>query len=167
MKKLILALFIALSVSLSANAIETVLSTNLSVGLQAYRLLSATNVVVKKVIITSDKAASVELFDCNQVTIPAYGTNYTNAAFQTRASYASNVVTENIGATGYTNYLTNTYIYSLFVTNAANTNRLPAIISSAVAANGTTEIDTDAVFAKGLTVLPSTNVTIILYYKTQ
>lgn len=163
LKKLIVVVGLAVT-ALSANA--AVFSTNILTGQQAYILLS-TNVHVYQIQLASSvNAVTADFYDCSQITAPAFGTNYTNAAFVSKVSYASNaIVTENIGATGYTNYLTNAGIYTLLVTNAAATNLLPKQVSLAVGANQTIVADVDALFARGVSIRPSTNVSVTLYYR--
>jgi hypothetical protein len=161
MKKLLITL--GLAIGLTANA--AVVSTNVASGSQAFLLLSGA-VNVYQIQISSDVACTVDFYDAVQLTAPVFGTNYTNASFVSRVSYASNgIVTQNIGATGTTNYLTNNYIYTLLVTNAATTNVLPKQASIAVAAGESVVADVAFTTTKGITYRPTTNVSVILYYR--
>ncbi len=166
MKKFIA--IVGLLLALGVNSQAAVFSTNIpSAALQAYILLS-TNVHVYQMQVTAsaNDPVIVNFYDSKQSTAPAFGTNYTNASFVSKISYASNaVVTENIGATGFTNYLTNVGIYTLLVTNAAATNVLPKLAAIAAGVGQSVVADVDIIAAKGISVLPSTNCSIILYYR--
>lgn len=155
-----------LLIAASANA--AVFSTNISQVLNnpAHRLMSTNaNVYQIQISTTSASGAVVDFYDCNQLTAPAFGTNYTNAPYHSRTVFTTNYGVANVGATGTTNWITNSGIYTLSVSNAANTNLLPKMVSLAVGANQAVIADVDVTFTKGICVLPNTNISIILYYK--
>lgn len=162
-KKLIVTIGLVGAFAVSANA--AVLSTNIATGAQAYILLATNANVYQVQLLSSVNPVIVDFYDSKQITAPAFGTNYTNATFVSKTTFATNIVTENIGSTGTTNYLTNVGVFTLLVTNTANTNQLPKVASFAVGANGAILADTDLIFARGVSVRPSTNVTVILYYR--
>lgn len=166
-KKLMkVATVMVIAIGLTSSAKALTFSTNILTGQQAYILLSTNCSVYSIQLLSAINPVTVDFYDSAQITAPAFGTNYTNAAFVSTVSYASNaVVTANIGATGFTNYLTNSGIYTLLVTNAAATNVLPKMVSLAVGANLSIQSDVDITFARGVSVRPTTNVTIILGYK--
>lgn len=160
MKKILIGLgLMTLAVSLNA----AVLATNLAVG--GVHLLSTSAANVYSIELSSDKAATVEFFDCEQLTAPAYGTNYTNAAYVSRTTYATNYVTSMVGFNGMTNFYTNAGLWTVTTTNAANTNRLPTMIAGTIGANQSKVILTDAMFTRGITVKVSTNVDLVLNYR--
>ena len=150
MKKLLLiSAMLGLAVSSFG---QTVFSTNsiaagshlLSVGNQSiYRiqLTAATNLPVV-----------VEFFDNDSLAAPYYGTNYTTAAYTTRSSFATNLVTSAISITGYTNYFTNSGYFTYTTTNSAATNSMSPGLVLSVPASGSTEVTLPAQFFRGVVV---------------
>lgn len=148
---------------LASTATAAVLSTNVTAG--GVHLLSTNRASVYSIELTSDKAVTVDFYDCESLAAPYYGTNSTSAAYTTRSSYATNYVTSMIGYNGMTNWYTNAGIWTITSTNAAATNALPVMISTSVGANQSKTLLTDALFVRGITFRPSTNVSIIINYR--
>ena len=159
MKKLLLSLVLLCGLKASAATIVVNATTN------GFYLISTNRASVYSIQLTGANGGTVRLFDSDTVADPYYGTNYVNAAYTTRILYATNLVTSYVGSNGYTNWYTNAGIYSLVTTNAANTNVLPVVAAFSVAAGQQTILDTDALFVKGITAIITTNVTLILNYR--
>ena len=160
MKKLLLALTI---VGLASVSYAAQITTNIVT--KGTYLLSTSRASVYSLTLTSDKSTLVELFDADSVADPYFGTNYVNAAYTYRTSYATNYVTSYVGQNGWTNWYTNAGIWTVTLTNAANTNALSPLISGVVGANTYVTYDVDAVFANGVVARASTNVSVVINYR--
>jgi hypothetical protein len=165
MKKLLNIITLATAL-FAINASAAVLSTNITVGNTAY-LLSTKGLDVYQVIVTSDKAVTVEMWDMGTLAAPFYGTNVTNGAYVTRTSVATNYVTSYVGFTGYTNWYTNTGRWTVTNTVAAGTNAATPIQVVATSANVSSAYDTPFSVTRGLVVRPSTNATLVFYYNSR
>ncbi len=143
----------------------SVLVVSLTAGVAKIALTN--NVEVVNVTLNTTAAAGgslVRFFDSSSTNDPYYGTNYVNASYVSTASYASNVVTSYVGYNGYTNWYTNTGSYTLYTTNAANTNNLPAKGAAFVPYNAIATLDTPMAFQQGISVLANSNSTAVIYY---
>lgn len=155
-------LVVALMTAFAAQG--AVISTNLP-ATNAVSLLTTNRASVYQIQLESTVAGTIHFYDCDSVADPYFGTNYVNAAYVSRTSYATNLVTSYVGTTGVTNWYTNAGLFTLNVTNAANTNQLPRLISLVYGANQATTYNIDALFVRGITALSSTNVGVVLYYR--
>lgn len=167
MKKFILSLGLVLGLC-AVSAQAAVFSTNITASAANATFLLFTNrASIYNVILTGPYNALVNMYDCDSVTAPYYGTNYTlNSNLVTVSSFATNIVGTFVGSNGYTNYSTNTGIYTYNTTNTLlQTNALTPLLSFPVAANTFETFNTDALFTRGLTVIVTTNVTITVYYR--
>jgi|ERR1041385_490119 hypothetical protein len=129
-------------------------------------LVSTNRASVYQVEVTSTASGLLSFYDANQITVPIYGTNYTNAVYTTRTSYPTNYVTSFVGYNGFTNWYTNAGIWTLVSTNAANTNALSPLFSVPVVANTLAVVNVDALFVRGITCLSTaTNSGVVLSYR--
>lgn len=117
--------------------------------------------------ITASANALVNFYDIDVTNAPYYGTNYVNSSFVSRTTYPTNYVYSFVGSNGYTNWYTNQGVFTLNVTNAANTNALSPIFSAVVAGNTYATYSVDNLFVRGLVaVAPTgTNVSIVVNYR--
>lgn len=122
---------------------------------------------VYSVELTATANALVSFYDIDVTNAPYYGTNYVNASYVSRTSYTTNLVTSYVGYNGYTNWYTNQGIFTLTVTNAANTNALAPLLSAVVGANTLTTYSVDALFTRGIVAVASsgTNINIVVNYR--
>ena len=162
MKKLLFSIGTIALFIFSAPA--AILSTNVSAG--GTHLLSTNRASIYQVELTSANACVVSFYDCDSLADPYFGTNYTSGAFPYRIAYATNIVSSYVGSNGYTNYYTNIGLFSLTKTNAAATNALP-ILGAFVVAGGTYAVyNVDQLHARGVTFTSSTNVSVVVNYRT-
>lgn len=160
MKKILLILAAVLGLASTSNA--AVMSTNVTAG--GTYLLSAARANIYAIQISGNNNVLVEFFDNGSISAPYYGTNYTNASFVSRTSYATNYVTSYVGQNGYTNWYTNTGTWTQNVTNAAGTNGLSPTIALVQAANTVGTYPVDALHVRGIAFRTSTNASIVVYY---
>lgn len=162
MKKILLSLCLALAAFTSVNAaiISVTGTTN------GFYLISTNRASVYSVELTGTYPGVVTLYDCDSVAAPFFGTNYTNAAYTTRTTYATNYVTSFVSLQGYTNWYTNAGVWTLSSTTAANTNALPAMASFVVAGGTYAVYTTDALFSRGICATITTNISMIINYRT-
>lgn len=162
MKK-ILALLAGLAFCsiVTVNADELTLTTTTN----SVYLITTNRANVYQVDISSDKQVSFQLFDCDSLADPYFGTNYVNAAYVYRISYPSNIATSFVGNNGYTNWYTNSVMYMAKLTNSASTNALTPLISGSCAANGHVTYNVDALFIRGISAAVTTNAAIVLEYR--
>lgn len=129
-------------------------------------LLFTNRASVYNIEITCTANALVNFYDCDSLAAPFFGTNYTNASYVSRTTYSTNYVTSFVGYNGFTNWYTNAGVWTLTSTNAANTNALTPAFSVSSAANTYTTVNTDAVFARGVSVVVTgTNVSLVVNYR--
>lgn len=169
MKKLLLTglLMVGLAAQASAALIATNLTTVTAGGDKFLLLSDRASVYSVEISVNPSITASalVKLYDQSTVAAPYYGTNYVTAEYVSRSTYATNVASSYIGFNGVTNWYTNTYVYTYNVTNAAATNALSPS-AAFVAAPGTyTVYDVDALFTRGIVVHTSTNVSMVINYR--
>lgn len=146
------------------SADAAVISTNL-VSNGVFNLYSS-RASVYSVELSSSANAVVDLYDSTIVAAPQYGTNYTNAQWVGRLTYATNYVYSFVGYNGFTNWYTNAGVWTINVTNAANTNVLPVMFGGVVAGGTYAVYTADALFANGITArVVGTNVAIVISYR--
>lgn len=161
MKKFIIASILALScMAVSAATLATNLAAN------GVYLLSTNRASVYSIEVSSASPTTLYFYDVNSAAAPYYGTNVVNAAYITRTSSAVAWASNFVNAYGYTNWWTNNGIASATVTNAAATNRAPVMIGVVGAANTYVVYNTDALFARGISVHAptATNAAIVINY---
>jgi len=153
---------VGLLAALSVDA--ATIATNLSAN--GTYLLSTTRASVYSVEVTSSGTALLNFYDCSSLAVPFYGTNYTNDVYTNRVTYPTNYVYSFVGNNGFTNWYTNVGVWTLSVSNRANTNHLPAMFSAVVAGGTYAVYNTDALFANGITVeCTGTNVAVVVNYR--
>lgn len=128
MKRYITSLFLAAATCVASAASFSNTLTNGVVNV----LLSTNANVVELTVASGTNALLLSLYDNNTAAV-----TYTNAAYVTRTTVATNYVKVFTNSLGITQ--TNTYpgIWTTTVTNAANTNNLPAIATFSLPANST------------------------------
>lgn len=154
------------------------IGTLLLVGLQSYGAVLSTNILsagayllttnrasIYSVELYSTQAQTVKLFDQNTLASPYYGTNYATAAFPVRTVYSTNYITSYVGYNGYTNWYTNAGIFSITTTNSGVTNELSSQ-AFIVPASAYAVYNTDILCAKGIVLLTTTNVSVVINYRT-
>jgi hypothetical protein len=162
MKKL-LSIAVLIGLTVAANA--AVFSTNIVATASTNILLTTSRASVYSVELTSPASTMIELFDCDSVAAPYNGTNSTNASYVSRTTYATNIATSYVGANGYTNWYTNSGLWTVTTTNAASTNALTPQLTFVAQANTVGSYSTDALFTRGICVRCTTNVTLVINYK--
>lgn len=158
MKKLILSLFVVLT-AFAASA-QSTFSTNLSAGTSLCLAFPAqiSSITVSG---TSSGATTVTLFDNS-----AASSTYTNAAYTSAISYATNVTSIITNSAG--NLQTNTFagIYTTTATTAANTNTFPSLaVYSAAASTVSGPFTVNLSTVRGLAVTASTNAVLTVNYR--
>ncbi len=155
------SLAVAALVALSTLAAQADILTQTSSGLATTNRAS-----VYQIEVTSTDTATVKFFDSDSTAAPYYGTNYVNAAYVTRTTYPTNYVTSFVGYNGVTNWATNSGLWTISTTNAANTNALTPKIAAVVAGNTYVIQNVDALFVRGIYVLStSTNTSVVISYR--
>ncbi len=173
MKKIILSLGLVVVSALSVNAqmpIDSYISASLTTpggalsGTTNVFLLTTNRVQLHTIQLLSTASGSALFYDSDNTNAPFYGLAYTNAPYVSFTVYPTNYVTSNYSTlTLTTNFLTNAGVYTLQVTNAANTNYLNPAYGIAWSANLAQQISgLNLVFARGITMRTTTNVNIIL-----
>lgn len=168
MKKiLVLASLVA---GIAANA--AVISTNLNVtgvtGGSTVFLLTTNRASTSSVIISSPSTCVISLYDCSSIASPLYGTNYTiSANYTNMVTYPTNYTYSFIGNNGYTNWYTNSGVWTQPTTVTAGTYALQPIAVFPVAANTAVTYDLNATFSQGIAALcqNTTNTALVIYYK--
>lgn len=130
-------------------------------------LLSTNRASVYSVTLSSPKDTIVYFYDSDGGYVaPLFGTNGTNPAYIGRFTTNITSASSFVGSNGYTNWVTNVGVYTYTSTVASTSSELPKIGAMAVAA-GTIQTKTVSwLFVRGITVLASTNATIIIDYNT-
>lgn len=130
-------------------------------------IMSTNRASVYQIEITATANTKVDFYDMDATNAPYWGTNYVNSAYATRVTYSTNLVTSFVGNNGYTNWYTNVGVYTLTVTNAANTNALSPMFSAVVAGNTYAVYNVDALFVRGVVAVATagTNVNLVVYYR--
>src|ERR1043166_2339147 len=149
MNKIKTSILIGILASMAFVSNAAVLATNVTTG--GTFLLSTNRASIYQVELTSTASCRVDLFDSDSLADPYFGTNY---------------VTTYIGSNGFTNTVTNVGLWTLTLTNAANTNALPTLGSFVVGANTYAVYNVDELHARGVTFRSSTNVNLVLSYRT-
>lgn len=154
MKKFILTLVAALSVAASTQA--GVFSTNAAAA--GTHLLSVGAIQWTTLTLAAPAGGATFTFYDNSLKSVS---NAVTAAFLTYSSYATNINVTNITTTGVTNVYTNSYIYTLAVTNAASANAYtrPVLAAFTLGSSETRVIAAPGLyFARGVVVVTdSTN----------
>lgn len=168
MKKLLL-LALALVSTVSAFAQNSVSSTLVN-GATTY-LISTNRLRVYSIETTTTNAVTFKIWDndnTNNVPTAAtagwWGTNFVNGQYISRATYATNLATSYVSPVGFTNWYTNSGIWSVTTTNAAGTN---ATVAMATVANGGAETRVtyaNLILTRGAVVTSTGNGTVTLYY---
>lgn len=156
--------FCAVSISASAQFAQSFSGTT-----QGFYLISTNRESVYQITLSvpaGQVPTTVQLYDCQSIAAPFFGTNYTNAAYSNYIQYATTMVSSYTGTTGFTNFYTNVGIFSLMVSNAPATNVLPVIGAFTVASGTAVTYNMDALFARGICAFISSNVTGIISYRT-
>ena len=131
-----------------------------------FYLISTNRASVYSVEITGAYPGVVTLYDCDSIAAPFFGTNYTNAAYTSRTSYASNAIVNSwTNLQGIVSWFTNAGLYTITTTNAANTNALPAMAAFVVAGGTYAVYNIDALFARGISATITTNVSLVINYR--
>lgn len=159
MKKIIsiiaLALFIT-GVAQAATVVQTMTTATNYVALTGNYMISSITLA------GPSTGTSIKLFDQSDGT-----TNLATGIYVTYATYTSNLVQNVVTTTGITNFMTNSYAYTLAVTNAAATNGLP-ILATLVAPTATAVtfvFEAPIAVVKGLTfACTSSNTTAVVNY---
>jgi len=163
MKKLLLLGTLLAAISSQAAVLSFSTTTN------GYYLISTNRASIYSIEISTPSANAtgftMQMFDCDNIAAPFYGTNYTNAAFVGRTTYATNLVSTFVGNNGYTNWYTNVGVYTLTSTNAASTNPLTPMAAFTVAAGTYAVYNADALFARGICITANTNASVVVYYR--
>lgn len=163
MKKILAIIVLGLMIT-SSHALT--LATNITSTAGGVFLLSTNGMSMASIELSAQYPATIQLFDCDTLADPYYGTNYVNAAWNGRTTYTTNFVTSFVGYNGYTNWYTNAGLWTLTVTNAAKTNALPATAAFTVSGGNYAIYNTDAIFARGVVALVNTNVNVVINYRT-
>jgi len=159
-----LSLVVVTSLALCATTQAAVIATNLPSN-GVYQL-TTNRASVYSVEVTSSGSALLAFYDSGSLAAPFYGTNYTNAAYTNRVTYSTNYVYSFVGYNGFTNWYTNSGVWTINVSNPANTNVLPVMFGAVVAGGTYAVYNTDALFANGITVgCTGTNVAIVVNYR--
>lgn len=161
--KILIGLSLIVGLAFASLSEAAVISTNVTTG-GVFRLLND-RASVYSVIVSSDKACVVELFDQNSIVDPQWGTNYVSGLYLGRAQYATNYVTSYVGYNGFTNWYTNSGLWSYTITNAAATNALSPMGVFPVSANLAMVNTTDMLFVRGIVMRTSTNATVVINYR--
>jgi hypothetical protein len=169
MKKLFIASLLTL-VGLSSFA-QGILTTNLSAS--GTHLLTTNRIKVYQIEVATTNAQTFRFYDNDNLTHTGaslansgfWGTNVVTGANYTRVSYPTNFATSFVGQTGFTNWYTNSGIYSLWVTNTQATNALAATATVATGGAETRLVGVDALFTRGVIIGGTGTGSITLYYR--
>lgn len=168
MKKLLLVIgTIGLMAATQINA--ALISTNILASASSQTFLLTTNrAYVYSVTLSGAYNTLLSLYDCDSVAAPYYGTNYTTTSnLVSVTQYTTNIASSYVGSNGYTNWTTNSGVFTLYSTNSAlTTNALSPLLSFPVAANTFEVFNADALFVRGITAIVPTNVSVVITYRT-
>jgi hypothetical protein len=158
---------VAVSIALQANALVVTGQIADATFPENTIILTTNRVNAYSVELTATANSLVNFYDIDVTNAPYYGTNYVNASYVSRTAYATNVVGTFVGYNGFTNWYTNQGIFTLTVTNAANTNALAPLFSASIGANTLTTYSVDALFVRGLVAVATkgTNINIVVNYR--
>jgi hypothetical protein len=168
MKRLILLLSLA-GLMLNANA-QTTVSTNITGGAAVY-LVSTNRVNAYAFEVAATNQVTVTFYDNDDnssvpsaASTPGYfGTNIVTAAYISKVQYLTNIATSYINTSGYTNWYTNSMLWTVTSTNAAATNSLPVALSIPVSANETRVVTAPVNFVRGVLARVTGNASITIY----
>lgn len=167
MKKLILIGLLFVGLYASAQPLATNLVTSGAGGNAFLLLADRANVYSVEIGVSASITAPalVKLYDNASMADPVFGTNYVTAAYTGRSSYVTNVVTSYVGFNGLTNWYTNSYLHTYDVSVDAATNALSPSVSLVVAPGTYSVYNTDALFNRGIVAHTSTNISIVINYR--
>lgn len=173
MKKLLLSIGLAsICLASKAQVIDTYLSGSLVTpngalaGTTNVFLLTTNRAQVHSIQLLSAASGTALFYDSDNTNAPFFGLAYTNAPYVSFSVYPTNYVSSNYSTlTLTTNWFTNVGVYTLAVTNIANTNYLNPAYGVAWTANVAQNIQgLNLVFARGITMRTGTNVNYIIGY---
>ena len=149
---------------------QTVISTNITGGAAVY-LVSTNRVNAYAFEIAVTNLVTVTFYDNDDnssvptaASTPGYfGTNIVTAAYISKIQFPTNIVTSYVNTSGYTNWFTNSMLWTLTTTNAAATNSLPIVTSIPVSANETRVVTFPANFVRGVLARVTGNASITIY----
>jgi hypothetical protein len=167
MKKILLIAGMLALVALQSYG--AIIATNLTGGSPA-QVLSTNRASIASVEISSVNNARVDLYDSDGTGTSTNGfyqiTNQIIPVLSYRISYTTNLVTSYVGSNGYTNWYTNSGVFSLNITNSTPvTNTLSPLLSFVVSPNTYAVYNVDALFARGISSLANSNATIVINYR--
>lgn len=168
MKKLILTL--SLIGSLFAANAAILVSTNVTVGPSSLILTNGGRAYQLTLLSSAASVGVLNFYDTlftNSMAAPYFGTNYVSPANPYRASSNYTVASSYVDTGGYTNWYTNSGVFTYTGTNSLATNQLPKLGSFTTIPNVAVTYDIDWVITKGLSIANQTNVQVILYYNPQ
>jgi hypothetical protein len=169
MKKFITAL---LAVGLSVSAFgQGLLSTNITAS--GVHLLTTNRIKVYQIEVATTNAQTFRFYDNDNTTSTGaglatpgfHGTNVVTGATYSRIMYPTNYASSFVSQSGFTNWYTNSGIYSLLVTNTQATNVLAASTVIATGGAETRLVGVDALFTRGVVVGATGTGSLTLYYK--
>ena len=169
MKKLFIAALITVT-GLSSFA-QGLLVTNLSAS--GTHLLTTNRVRIYQVEVAATNAQTFRFYDNDNATHTGaslanpgfWGTNFVSGLSYTRVTWPSNVVSSFVGQTGFTNWYTNSGMFSLLVTNVQTTNVMSPLVSIATGGAETRLVGVDALFTRGVVIGGTGAGSITLYYR--
>lgn len=169
MKKLLI-LIAMLGISFGAVAQQTA-SVTITGGAGTY-LISTNRLKVYSIESSTTNAMTFKLWDNDNTTnVPTsadtgfWGTNFVNGAYISRSSYLTNIATSYVNPLGYTNWYTNSGLWTVTTTNAATTNAMNPMLTVSHGAAETRVTYADLIFTRGAIVTTTGNGTITLYYR--
>ncbi len=166
MKKLNLALIALALFGLQVSTAAVFSFNSGTTAVPTITLVTTNRASVYSVEVTCPNSSLVELFDCDSTADPYNGTNYVNSAYAGRTTYATNLVTTFVGYNGYTNYYTNSGIFSATNLVSASTNALSPLLSAVVSSGTYAVYQTDTLFARGIVARCSgTNTSVVINYR--
>jgi len=164
MKKILLSIGLFIGLAFSSNAQWAYWTTNIVDQTNVVCIGGASNVVVSEISVMagSGGATAINFYDNATAT-----SQLTNNWYNSVVSYTTNLVSTEIMSSGVTNYVTNTGITFLTVSNAAGMLTLNPVVSFAVPAGSAKTISgVNATITRGLVATGViTNTTVIVRYR--
>lgn len=175
MKKLFITIGLVCFVGLTSKgqaAIDQVLAGTLTTpggalsGTTNVFQITTNRATVHRIQLSSSATGIIQMYDSDNTNAPFFGMFTTNDTYWTRSSYPTNYVTTYIsGLTGTTNVMTNSGVWTYFVTNAPNTNQMNASYAAPFTANiAFLDQNLNMTFARGITIRTTTNVNYSIWY---
>ena len=170
MKKL-LVLIAMVGLSVGAMAQSAVLSTNIING-AGLHLISTNRLKVYSIEVSTTNAYNFRFWDNdNTVNTPTstgtgwWGTNFVSGSYISRSTYPTTYVNSYIGYNGFTNWYTNSGVWSVTTTNSQATNAVAPLFTIATSGAETRVNYVDAIFTRGMLVQSTGNGAITVYYR--